>query len=106
MDTKSNELAKSYDFVPARLYSLSRNELFAGLYILGCANGLLGRVLLAFRTDGWAGLLGIDVSVIVLFVCFAGLSLIVSGGPDRLRSTDLAVAVVFLLLVTLPIFAL
>jgi hypothetical protein len=86
--------------------SISRDEFFAGLYVLGCANGLLGRILLALETDGWAGLLGVDVSVIVLFACFAGVSLTFCEKRDQLRSADLAVAAIFLGLVALPIFAL
>jgi hypothetical protein len=93
--------------VAALRHSISRNEFFAGLYILGCANGLLGRVLLTLNHDGWAGLLDVDVSVIVLFACFAGISTLVQGrSRDEIRSADLAVAGIFLILVILPIFAL
>ena len=48
----------------------SRDELFAGLYILGCVNGLLGRTILSVNYDGWMGaLLALDINVIVLFAC-------------------------------------
>jgi hypothetical protein len=86
--------------------SISRDQFFASLYVLGCANGLLGRVLLALKTDGWSGLFDVDVSVIVLFACFAGISLLWRDSGEKLRSADLAVAVVFLGLVALPIFSL
>jgi hypothetical protein len=93
-------------WLAASLASVSRNELFAGVYILGCANGLLGRILLGLKTEGWSGLLSVDISVIVLFACFAGVSLFLHPDRERIRSADLAIAGIFLILVTLPIFAL
>jgi hypothetical protein len=87
--------------------SISRNEFFAGLYILGCANGLLGRIIQSVSFDGWTGAVsGIDMNVVVLFACFAGVSAMFSEERDEIRSADLVVAVVFLGLVILPIFAL
>jgi hypothetical protein len=85
---------------------MPRDEFFAGLYILGCANGLLGRILLTLNRDGWTGLLDVDISVIVLFACFAGISTMLEEGQDEIRPADLAVGGVFLILVLLPIFAL
>jgi len=85
---------------------MPRDEFFAGLYILGCANGLLGRVLLTLNRDGWTGLLDVDVSVIVLFACFAGISLMLQENRDEIRPSDLAVGGIFLILVILPVFAL
>jgi hypothetical protein len=103
----SNELIMPGRGVVAALqYSISRDEFFAGLYILGCANGLLGRVLLTLNRDGWTGLLDVDISVIVLFACFAGISVLLHEDGDEIRSADLAVGGVFLILVMLPIFAL
>src|SRR5262245_11891021 len=92
--------------VAALRHSISRDGFFAGLYILGCANGLLGRVLLTLNRDGWTGLLDVDVSVIVLFACFAGISILLQEDGDEIRSADLAVGSIFLILVILPIFAL
>jgi hypothetical protein len=92
--------------VTALRHSISRDEFFAGLYILGCANGLLGRVLLTLNSDGWTGLLDVDISVIVLFACFAGISILLQEDRDEIRSADLAVGGLFLILVILPIFAL
>ena len=86
--------------------AMPRDEFFAGLFILGCANGLMGRILLGFDTDGWIGVLGGNISVIVWLACFAGVSLVLREHRQELRSTDLAVGVVFLILVMLPIFAL
>src|SRR6476660_3357597 len=97
----------SRGFVAALRHSISRDEFFAGLYILGCANGLLGRVLLTLNSDGWTGLLEVDISVIVLFACFAGISTLAQGrSREEIRSADLAVAGIFLILVILPMFAL
>ena len=56
--------------------------------------------------DGWTGLLEVDISVIVLFACFAGISTLLQEDGDEIRSADLAVGGVFLILVMLPIFAL
>lgn len=86
--------------------AMPRDDFFAGLFILGCANGLMGRILLSFDTDGWIGVLAGNISVIVWLACFAGVSLVLREHRQELRSTDLAVGVVFLILVMLPIFAL
>ena len=84
--------------------SLSRDELFASLFILGCANGLLGRIIFSLSLDGWVGaILGVDINAILLFACFAGISTLLGAKKDAIRSTDIAVAVVFLILVMLPI---
>ena len=86
---------------------MSRNEFFAGLYILGLANGLLGRTIQSLNFDGWAGAIsGIDINVVVLFACFAGISAFLCEDKDEIRSADLGIAAVFLVFVILPIFAL
>jgi hypothetical protein len=92
--------------VAALRHSIPRDQFFAGLYILGCANGLMGRILLGFDSEGWIGVLGGNISVIVWFACFAGVSLMLREHREELRSADLAVGVVFLILVMLPMFAL
>ena len=88
--------------------SISRDEFFAGLYILGCANGLLGRVIQSLNNaESWTGVvIGLDVNVIVLFACFAGVSLLLGDERDQVRSADVGVALVFLAFVILPIFPL
>jgi hypothetical protein len=85
--------------------SMPRDEFFAGLYILACANGLLGRFFQSITFDSWMGALsGLDINVIVLFACFAGITTLLSAPREELRPLDVAVAVPFLLLVILPIF--
>ena len=86
--------------------AVSRDEFFAGLYFLGCVNGLFGRVLLAVKSQGLAGMLAVDVSVIVLFACFTGISLLWQAERRSLQVADLLVGCVFLILTTLPMFAL
>jgi len=85
---------------------MPRDEFFAGLYILGCANGLLGRIILSSHFEGWTGaILAVDMNVIVLFAAFAGVSALLEEKNEAIRAADLAVAVAFLGLVILPIFA-
>jgi hypothetical protein len=95
--------------VAALRHSIPRDEFFAGLYILGLANGLMGRLYSTSNFDDWTGVaLSLDLNVIVLFACFAGVSPFLSNDRDReqIRPTDVAVAAVFLMLTALPISAL
>ena len=93
--------------VTALRHSMPRDELFAGLYIVGCANGLLGRTIQSVRFDGWVGaILGVDINVILLFAAFAGISALLGEEKDEIRTADFAIAVIFLGLVSLPIFPL
>jgi hypothetical protein len=87
--------------------SITRNEFFAALYVLGCANGMLGRVIQSVQFSDWEGAItGIDINVIVLLACFAGIFMVIEKDPERLRSRDLVVAALFLVFVSLPIFPL
>jgi hypothetical protein len=47
--------APSADVFAAFRNALARDELFAGLYIIGCANGLLGRIIYTVNLKGWTG---------------------------------------------------
>src|SRR5262249_20273188 len=69
-------------------------------FILGCANGVLGRLLLS----GWTGLL--EINGFFLFACAVIIWLLFQAETDEIRSTDLAAALAFLALVALPIFSL
>lgn len=105
--TATTSEAPRRGLVAALQHSLPRDEFFAGLYILGCANGLLGRIIQSLHFDGWTGaILAVDINVIVLFAAFAGVSALLGEKKDDMRAADFAVAVLFLGLVSLPIFAL
>jgi hypothetical protein len=92
--------------VAALRHSIPRNEFFAGLYILGLANGLMGRLYSTSNFGDWTGVVqSLDLNVIVLFACFAGVSAFFSDDRGQIRSTDLAVAAVFLIFTALPISA-
>ena len=105
MSVNSAELTISGRGTFATLRMLvGRDEFFAGLYVVGCANGLLGRFLQSAHIDGWmSAALSIDINVIVLFAAFAGISAMLRAEQDELRLADLVVAVIFLGIVALPI---
>src|SRR5262245_52228244 len=87
--------------------AIPRNDFFAILYVVGCANGLLGRLIQSVQFSDWEGALaGADINVIILLACFAGISLISAKTPERVQPLDLLVAFLFLILVALPIFPL
>jgi exosortase/archaeosortase family protein len=87
--------------------SIARNDFFAVLYILGCVNGLLGRMIQSFQFSDWEGALaGVDINAIILLACFVGISLISAKSPEHLFPRDVVVALIFLILVSLPIFPL
>jgi len=91
----------------SKLLRLSRSELFAGLFILGCANGLAGRVIRSIDQLGLANAI-LDTfghSVIVLTACFLGISFIFDDQNDEIRSADIAVSAVLLFLMILPVSA-
>ena len=90
--------------VAALRHSIPRNEFFAGLYILGLANGLVGRLSSTSNFDDWTGVVqSLDLNVIVLFACFAGVSAFFCDNREQIRTRDLAVAAVFLMFTALPI---
>ena len=90
-----------------RALGLTRGELFAGLYILGCANGLAAKMILSVHRLGWvdAAVGTFDVSAIVVVACFAGISLVLADKTGGVHVADLAVAMVLLLIIALPIGA-
>jgi len=102
----SNELGvPSSSLLEVVQRSIGRDEFFAGLYILACLNGLSGRFVLALGSEGWVAAI-LAINVFVLFACYAGISAILSEKREPVRSVDLAVGVIFLVLVALPVFAL
>jgi exosortase/archaeosortase family protein len=109
MTATINELtAPRRGLVAALQRAMARNELFAGLYILGCANGLLGRTLYAVNLEGWRGaVMGFEINVIVWVAAFAGIYLLMTGkSRDQIRTSDLVVSAVFLPFVIVPSYPL
>ena len=98
MTATTNELtAPRRGLVAALRHSMPRNEFFAGLYILGCANGLVGRAIYAFNLEGWTGAVaGFEINVIVVFACLRRRILAATrNSRDQIRTLDLVVAAVF-----------
>jgi exosortase/archaeosortase family protein len=108
MTATTNELTGSRrGLVAALQHSMSRNQLFAGLYILGCANGLLGRAIYTANLEGLRGAVaGFEMNVVTLAACFVGIYLLTRNNQEQIRKPDLVVAAVFLPFVIVPIYAL
>jgi len=87
---------------------IARNEFFAGLFLLGCANGIASRAIARVHDNGWlnAAIGMFDVSAIALAACALGLWLMMGGRAQSVTRIDLAIGVVALALIALPIDAL
>jgi hypothetical protein len=85
--------------------SIDRNEFFAGLFFLGCVNGIASRAIAVVHGVGWLNaVIGtFDVSVIVLAACASGLWLMMCRSEQPVTSIDLVTGVAALALVALPI---
>jgi len=83
---------------------MARDELFAGLCFLGCINGLGGRAIQSINRLGWTAALldSFDTSAIVWCACGIGLLFLMREKRDAIRSLDIAVAAVALILIMLP----
>jgi hypothetical protein len=92
-------------FVRALQYSMPRDEFFAGLYILGCVNGIGLRVIKSVHELGWAEAFfaTFQVSGIVLMACVAGISLLLLDKSDEIRVADLVFGAGFLVVIAVPI---
>jgi hypothetical protein len=84
----------------------TRGELVAALYVLGCVNGLSAKMILSVHQHGWvdAAANTFDISVIVIFACVAGISLVRADRSEVTR-VDVVVALVLSLMMALPIGA-
>jgi hypothetical protein len=91
--------------IRARRYSIARNEFFAGLFFLGCANGIAAKAIVAVHNTGWLdSVIGtFDVSAIVLAACAAGLWLTICRRGQSVTLIDLCIGVIALALIALPI---
>jgi hypothetical protein len=87
---------------------IARNEFFAGLFLLGCANGIASRAIARVHDNGWlnAAIGMFDVSAIVLAAGALCLWLMMGGRAQSVTRIDLAIGVVALALIALPIDAL
>ena len=85
-----------------------RAELFAGLFVLGCANGLAVRASRAVTQYGWLDSVfaTFNISLVAWAACFAGVFLVFRDKVSQLQLLDLVVAAVFSTLVFLPIASL
>jgi len=74
---------------------IARNEFFAGLFLLGSANGIAARAIGTVHDNGWlnAAIGMFDVSAIVLAACASGLWLMMGGREQSVTRIDLAVGV-------------
>ena len=90
--------------IGARQNSIDRNEFFAGLLFLGCANGIAARAIAAVHSVGWLNaVIGtFDVSAIVLAACASGLWLMMGRCEQSVTPLDLVIGIVALVLIALP----
>ena len=84
--------------------SMARDELFAGLCILSCVNGLGAEVVKSVHNLGWGSAVvhTFGTSAIVWIACFIGVTLILHDRTDATRPTDLVVGAAVIVLVFLP----
>jgi exosortase/archaeosortase family protein len=89
--------------VAALRSAVARDEFFAGLYILGCANGFGVSIIRALQAGDWTG--GTQhISVIALFACLAGISLFLRDNKDdEITTADFVVAGAFLIGIAVPV---
>ncbi|MEZ0171226.1 hypothetical protein [Microvirga sp. TS319] len=84
---------------------VSRNELFAGLVLLGFANGISGRVISSVVEDGIAPALlsTFNISVIVWSACAIGISFLLRGPVQPVRTFDRVITICVLVAVLMPV---
>jgi hypothetical protein len=88
---------------------MPRHEFFAGLFIIGCVNGLGAQVIETVRWVGWAeaALSTFGTSAIVWIACYAGIRLILEETSektyaDKVQAMDMLVGLVVLIPIALP----
>jgi exosortase/archaeosortase family protein len=101
----SRQDAASTGWLRAWCDSMTRNQFFAGLFFLGCVNGLAAKVISSIDLSGLQDALinTFDISAIVLIACAAGLWLMRCREEQSVTPTDLAVGASALALIALPI---
>jgi hypothetical protein len=87
--------------------SLPRDEYFAGLCILACANGIGLQIIQSIKRLGLAdaALSCFEISAIVFIACAVGVSFILRDSADEIRPVDIVVGAGLLVLIILPIGA-
>src|SRR5262245_62559779 len=87
---------------------MPRDEFFAALFIIGCANGVGARVIDTVRWVGWADAARstFGTSAIVWIACYAGIRLILEAAAEKLdadiQTADLVVGLALLIAIVLP----
>src|SRR5262245_62559777 len=88
---------------------MPRDEFFAALCIIGCANGVGARVIETVRWVGWADAARstFGTSAIVWIACYAGIRLILEAAAekvdaDKIQTADLVVGLALLIAIALP----
>ena len=83
---------------------ISRGQLFAGLLILPCANGLAARAIEASRELGWQAVTaGFNVSAIVWLAVLASLGLVLRTGEEKVKAIDLFIGAIVVALTAAPV---
>lgn len=87
---------------------IARHEFFAGLFLLGCTNGIAARAIATVNDIGWldASVGMFDVSAIVLAACASGLWWTMRPVERSATPADLVIGAIALALIALPIGAL
>ena len=88
---------------------MPRDEFFAALFIIACANGLGARIIETVRWIGWAEAARstFGTSAIVWIACYAGIRLILQEAAeklhaDKIQTSDLVVGLALLIPIALP----
>jgi hypothetical protein len=102
VSANSTELTRSTNgLLSALQHWIPRDEFFAGLYIIGCANGLGTNIIQSIAAGDWTAGIA-QISLIVWFACLAGISLLFHDKDDTIKTADLLIAVVFVVLMAAP----
>jgi hypothetical protein len=85
--------------------AITRGDFFAGLFLIGCANGLAAHVINSIAHDGWAEALlsTFGTSVIVWIACYVGIAFMLRDRSDSIQRSDLALGLPLLAIMALPV---